>query len=185
MPEEEAFCVFVRLMQEYRLRELFKPSMAELGLCIYQFEYLLQVKRKQERASKKTINVAVWTLSTKGQQIFLFFFVFLISSTSLIFQACSLRSILVFWDVNFLSCFCFLLTFVISGAASRAECPFPVPEFPHFHVCLILVPHAFSHLSPSSCCHTHLWYFHVWGKKYTKHTKYRKIGYNCGYVPPY
>ncbi|KAG5832969.1 hypothetical protein ANANG_G00296890 [Anguilla anguilla] len=42
MPEEEAFCVFVRLMQEYRLRELYKPSMAELGLCIYQFEYLLQ-----------------------------------------------------------------------------------------------------------------------------------------------
>ncbi|XP_068178802.1 EVI5-like protein isoform X2 [Antennarius striatus] len=42
MPEEEAFCVFVRLMQDYRLRELFKPSMAELGLCIYQFEYLLQ-----------------------------------------------------------------------------------------------------------------------------------------------
>lgn len=45
MPEEEAFCVFVRLMQEYRLRELFKPSMAELGLCIYQFEYLLQVTK--------------------------------------------------------------------------------------------------------------------------------------------
>ncbi|NXK84558.1 EVI5L protein, partial [Amazona guildingii] len=42
MPEEEAFCVFVRLMQEYRLRELFKPSMAELGLCIFQFEALLQ-----------------------------------------------------------------------------------------------------------------------------------------------
>lgn len=47
MPEEEAFCVFVRLMQEYRLRELFKPSMAELGLCIYQFEYLLQVGTPQ------------------------------------------------------------------------------------------------------------------------------------------
>lgn len=39
--------MFVRLMQEYRLRELFKPSMAELGLCIYQFEYLLQVKKQQ------------------------------------------------------------------------------------------------------------------------------------------
>lgn len=37
--------MFVRLMQEYRLRELFKPSMAELGLCIYQFEYMLQVSR--------------------------------------------------------------------------------------------------------------------------------------------
>ncbi|KAM3844191.1 EVI5-like protein isoform 1-T1 [Vipera latastei] len=42
MPEEEAFCVSVRLMQEYRLREMFKPTMAELGLCIYQFEYMLQ-----------------------------------------------------------------------------------------------------------------------------------------------
>ena len=43
MPEEEAFCVFVRMMQEYRLRELFKPSVAELGLCIYQVEYMQQV----------------------------------------------------------------------------------------------------------------------------------------------
>lgn len=44
MPEEEAFCVFVKLMQDYRLRELFKPSMAELGLCMYQFECMIQVK---------------------------------------------------------------------------------------------------------------------------------------------
>ncbi|CAN9500855.1 unnamed protein product [Ophioblennius macclurei] len=42
MPEEEAFCVFVKLMQDYRLRELFKPSMAELGLCMYQFENMIQ-----------------------------------------------------------------------------------------------------------------------------------------------
>uniref|UniRef100_A0A673AER4 Rab-GAP TBC domain-containing protein n=1 Tax=Sphaeramia orbicularis TaxID=375764 RepID=A0A673AER4_9TELE len=42
MPEEEAFCVFVKLMQDYRLRELFKPSMAELGLCMYQFECMIQ-----------------------------------------------------------------------------------------------------------------------------------------------
>ncbi|XP_032427695.1 ecotropic viral integration site 5 protein homolog isoform X2 [Xiphophorus hellerii] len=42
MPEEEAFCVFVKLMQDYRLRELFKPSMAELGLCMYQFESMIQ-----------------------------------------------------------------------------------------------------------------------------------------------
>ncbi|XP_074492554.1 ecotropic viral integration site 5 protein homolog isoform X4 [Sebastes fasciatus] len=42
MPEEEAFCVFVKLMQDYRLRELFKPSMAELGLCMYQFEVMIQ-----------------------------------------------------------------------------------------------------------------------------------------------
>ncbi|XP_022107755.1 EVI5-like protein isoform X3 [Acanthaster planci] len=42
MPEEEAFCVLVKLMQEYRLRELFKPSMAELGLCMFQLECMLQ-----------------------------------------------------------------------------------------------------------------------------------------------
>ncbi|XP_033642919.1 EVI5-like protein isoform X2 [Asterias rubens] len=42
MPEEEAFCVLVKLMQDYRLRELFKPSMAELGLCMFQLECMLQ-----------------------------------------------------------------------------------------------------------------------------------------------
>lgn len=66
MPEEEAFCVFVRLMQEYRLRELFKPSMAELGLCIYQFEYLLQVREKPRTVHFRP---AVKVLSREGQQI--------------------------------------------------------------------------------------------------------------------
>ena len=50
MPEEEAFCVFVKLMQDYRMREIFKPTMAELGLCIFQLESFLQVhfgKRRQ------------------------------------------------------------------------------------------------------------------------------------------
>jgi len=42
LPEEQSFAVFVSLMQKYRLRELFKPSMAELGLCMFQFESLLQ-----------------------------------------------------------------------------------------------------------------------------------------------
>ncbi|CAH1270976.1 EVI5L [Branchiostoma lanceolatum] len=42
MPEEETFCVLVHLMQDYRLRELFKPSMAELGLCMFQLECMVQ-----------------------------------------------------------------------------------------------------------------------------------------------
>ncbi|ROT77788.1 EVI-5-like protein [Penaeus vannamei] len=42
MPEEEAFAVLVKLMQDYRMREMFKPSMAELGLCMYQLECLIQ-----------------------------------------------------------------------------------------------------------------------------------------------
>lgn len=42
MPEEDVFSVFVRLMEDYRLREMYRPSMAELGLCIYQLECLVQ-----------------------------------------------------------------------------------------------------------------------------------------------
>jgi len=42
MPEEEAFAVFVKLMQDYRMRDMFKPTMAELGLCMYQLENLVQ-----------------------------------------------------------------------------------------------------------------------------------------------
>lgn len=44
MPEEEAFAVFIRLMEHYRLRELYKPMMTELGLCMFQLEYIVQVK---------------------------------------------------------------------------------------------------------------------------------------------
>lgn len=44
MPEEEAFAVVVKLMQDYRLREIFKPSMAELGLVLYQLKNLVEVR---------------------------------------------------------------------------------------------------------------------------------------------
>lgn len=44
--------MFVKLMQDYRLRELFKPSMAELGLCMYQFEYMIQVWRAGDRRDR-------------------------------------------------------------------------------------------------------------------------------------
>uniref|UniRef100_A0AC34F0E6 Rab-GAP TBC domain-containing protein n=1 Tax=Panagrolaimus sp. ES5 TaxID=591445 RepID=A0AC34F0E6_9BILA len=42
MPEEEAFAVFVKLMEQYRLRELYKPAMTELGLCMFQLECIVQ-----------------------------------------------------------------------------------------------------------------------------------------------
>lgn len=45
MSEEETFCIMVKLMSDYRLRELFKPNMTELGLCMYQLECLLQVSQ--------------------------------------------------------------------------------------------------------------------------------------------
>ncbi|KAL0280239.1 UNVERIFIED_CONTAM: hypothetical protein PYX00_001591 [Menopon gallinae] len=42
MPEEDAFAVLVKIMQDYRMRDMFKPSMAELGLCMFQLENLVQ-----------------------------------------------------------------------------------------------------------------------------------------------
>ncbi|XP_038216924.1 ecotropic viral integration site 5 ortholog isoform X2 [Zerene cesonia] len=42
MPEEEAFAVLVKIMQHHRMRDMFKPSMAELGLCMFQLENLVQ-----------------------------------------------------------------------------------------------------------------------------------------------
>ena len=42
MPEEDSFTVLVKIMQDYRMREMFKPSMAELGLCMYQLDTLVQ-----------------------------------------------------------------------------------------------------------------------------------------------
>ena len=36
-------------MQDYRMREIFKPTMAELGLCIFQLESFLQVHFEKRR----------------------------------------------------------------------------------------------------------------------------------------
>ncbi|XP_018655616.1 putative ecotropic viral integration site [Schistosoma mansoni] len=41
MPELNAFAVLVQLMNDYRLREMYKPSMIELGVCMYQLEQLI------------------------------------------------------------------------------------------------------------------------------------------------
>lgn len=42
LSEEESFMIFCKIMQDYRMREIYKPTMAELGLCIYQLECLVQ-----------------------------------------------------------------------------------------------------------------------------------------------
>ncbi len=43
MPEEEAFAVLVSLMQDFTMRDMYKPDMFYLGLCIYQLECMVQV----------------------------------------------------------------------------------------------------------------------------------------------
>lgn len=42
MPDEEAFCVLVRLMKSYDLRSQYVPDMPGLQLRLYQFDRLLE-----------------------------------------------------------------------------------------------------------------------------------------------
>ena len=42
MPDEEAFCVLVRLMKSYHFRDLFTPKMTGLQLRLYQFDRLFE-----------------------------------------------------------------------------------------------------------------------------------------------
>jgi len=41
MPEEQAFCVLVKLMKIYQFREIYTPQMYGLHLRLYQFDRLL------------------------------------------------------------------------------------------------------------------------------------------------
>ena len=43
MPEEQAFCVLVKLMFDYGMRDLFKQGFEILHLKFYQLERLIQV----------------------------------------------------------------------------------------------------------------------------------------------
>ncbi|KAK2901184.1 hypothetical protein Q8A67_009299 [Cirrhinus molitorella] len=42
MAEEEAFYIFVRLMKDFRMRDLYRSNMVELRCCIYQFEAMIK-----------------------------------------------------------------------------------------------------------------------------------------------
>lgn len=43
MPEEQAFCVLVKIMYDYGLRDLYKNNLEDLRSKFYQLEKLIQV----------------------------------------------------------------------------------------------------------------------------------------------
>ncbi len=48
MPEEEAFAVLVSIMYDFAMRDMYKPDMFYLGLCIYQLECMVQVGHRDD-----------------------------------------------------------------------------------------------------------------------------------------
>ncbi|XP_037938194.1 ecotropic viral integration site 5 ortholog isoform X2 [Teleopsis dalmanni] len=69
MPEEDAFAVLVQIMQQHRMRDMFKPSMSELGLCMYQLENLVQEQipemhiHFQQQGFQTTMYASSWFLT--------------------------------------------------------------------------------------------------------------------------
>ena len=42
IPEEEAFCVLIQILQENRIRDMYKPSMSLLSICNYQLDKMIE-----------------------------------------------------------------------------------------------------------------------------------------------
>ncbi|KAJ1720345.1 GTPase-activating protein [Coemansia biformis] len=69
MPDEEAFCLLVRLMHTYGLRGHFLPSMDDLQLRLYQFEHVLREnlpwlsRHFQEQGIMPTMYVSQWLMT--------------------------------------------------------------------------------------------------------------------------
>lgn len=65
MPEEQAFCVFVRIMQHYGLRNLFRHNFDELYLKFYQLEHLLEDHMADLHAHFKRIGIEPFTYASQ------------------------------------------------------------------------------------------------------------------------
>lgn len=69
MPEEDAFAVLVKIMQIHKMRDMFKPSMIYLGLCMYQLENMVQEQMPdlhvhfQSQSFQTTMYASSWFLT--------------------------------------------------------------------------------------------------------------------------
>ncbi|KAJ3284376.1 GTPase-activating protein [Borealophlyctis nickersoniae] len=69
MPDEEAFCVLVRLMKDYNLRELYTPQMVGLQLRLYQFDKIVEEqfpavhKHLEAQDIKSTMYASQWFMT--------------------------------------------------------------------------------------------------------------------------
>jgi hypothetical protein len=97
MPEEQAFCVFVRIMQHYGLRNLFRNNFDELYLKFYQLERLLDDHIPELYQHFKSINIepfqyasqwflTVFTAKFPLNAVFYILDVFLLAGIETIFQ---------------------------------------------------------------------------------------------------
>lgn len=65
MPEEEAFCLFIKLMYDYRVRDMFKDSFSDLQLKYYQLTRLVEELLPDLSAHFKDLGVEVHMYATQ------------------------------------------------------------------------------------------------------------------------
>lgn len=69
MPEEEAFCMLVRMMQTYEMRGHYTPDMEKLQLRLYQFEQLMEetvpmvFKHLRNQGIRSTMYASQWFMT--------------------------------------------------------------------------------------------------------------------------
>ncbi|KAG0305484.1 GTPase-activating protein [Linnemannia gamsii] len=69
MPEEEAFCMLVRMMQTYEMRGHYTPNMEKLQLRLYQFEQLMEetvplvFKHLRNQGIRSTMYASQWFMT--------------------------------------------------------------------------------------------------------------------------
>jgi hypothetical protein len=69
MPEEEAFCILVRMMNTYQMRGHYTPDMAELQLRLFQFEQLMDetvplvAKHLRNQGIRSTMYASQWFMT--------------------------------------------------------------------------------------------------------------------------
>ncbi|KAF9930734.1 GTPase-activating protein [Linnemannia zychae] len=69
MPEEEAFCMLVRMMQTYEMRGHYTPDMEKLQLRLYQFEQLMEetvpmvYKHLRNQGIRSTMYASQWFMT--------------------------------------------------------------------------------------------------------------------------
>lgn len=87
MPDEEAFCVLVRLMDSYNLRSHYTAEMQGLQLRLFQFDRLVEEilpllhTHFVRKGVKSSMYASQWFMTLFSyRQVFLFFFIILSSS---------------------------------------------------------------------------------------------------------
>ena len=138
MPEEQAFCILVKLMYDYGLRDLYKDGFENLSMRLYQLNRLMQVCIEIIRAFLNFSEVFYFT-SLTGMMMFTF--------VLCIYESMTFSAIKFFFFFSHLS----------TGAIAPVMGPFLSKGRGVTHVCIAVVSHIIHCPISTLLCFSHHW----------------------------